>query len=490
MPKIPTYESQQNIRPTTAAPMMNEAVAATQPMIDLSNTINSVVQQMSDANDVMQATNAKASQALTVLEIENEASMDTGLQEDKNGKVTFKDNSALYAKRILDAEKASLDNISNKQVANQLKADFNLKSQISSIKVASNFKEKQLLFNRSQVAVVLRDSLNGQFDPNATPEQKNKSKADNSLWKRAQILSGVMDEQEIKDEEEKVFKNVALSYAETDPTYALQMVEEYAKENEIDKVGLVNDIKSIASINAKKEDIAMLQLYQTNQKDFIDRESTMSFEEKLNSLNSGIEYGMDKDWAIQKRAALLSTNGIDAKTQTEYFYDIVKSINNASANYAINEDEKSSKEFLQATLKAQIKIEEGIAKGLLDEADRKFLYNRIYTKDAAKAEGDYDDDLAYATSYFEKTLPEKYVPDALRKYIAVTDTADPEQHDYENTVRIVSQNVMRSIDPTKSYNDFLDKDKNLIKVKVGSYRRNKKTNKIEVLNKDFQWIEK
>lgn len=154
MPTLPIYNAKQNVDTQAPAPLSsaqpylrNDATAAAKNADQITSTIADIGQKWSDANDVMQYTDAKAKHAVALASIESQAAADPDPK-----------NADKYMQMLGDAKDTALSGISNQLVASKAGSEFNLDSQITGIKIQTNFRTKQLAINQVNVKTNL-DSL-------------------------------------------------------------------------------------------------------------------------------------------------------------------------------------------------------------------------------------------------------------------------------------------------------------------------------------------
>lgn len=140
MAVIPGYDSKQNINANIAEPTRNEADIPFKQQQQVMSTLQDVTQKWSDANDVMQYTEAKAKYEVAASDIQARAAADPN----------FKD-SAKYFAELDKAKSLNLSGINNKQVVEKAALEFDYGNQIAKIKIGSQAKEKQLEYNKVMV---------------------------------------------------------------------------------------------------------------------------------------------------------------------------------------------------------------------------------------------------------------------------------------------------------------------------------------------------
>lgn len=163
MPVFPTYDSKRNINATPASPILNEAAKPFQDNEKMITAATDIVQKWSDAHDVMQYTQKKAAGQVELAKIEAEASVSNDFS---------KENVKSFQDRIAKVKQNMLVGIDNAAVANKLAMELDLDTQISSIKVASGFRKKEIDFGKldlqSAVDGLVQKKLNS---PAGSPEE-------------------------------------------------------------------------------------------------------------------------------------------------------------------------------------------------------------------------------------------------------------------------------------------------------------------------------
>lgn len=200
MPELPIVTQKQNIVAKTPAPLQtsadvdirNDASAPFKDIQGVTDTIGKVAQVWSNANDVMQATDARSKHGLAIADIQARAERDPNFN-----------NTQKYHDELTKAKNESLANIGNQQVAQKLGAEFNYDSGIASIKIADNMKQKNIVWGQvnakneidrlmqqklaapmnSQQSIVIQDKIDATIHDNVTtgvlsPQQAQKMMTD------------------------------------------------------------------------------------------------------------------------------------------------------------------------------------------------------------------------------------------------------------------------------------------------------------------------
>lgn len=141
MPQLPGTEQRQQVNPTNQ-PLIPQGTSQ-QPFKDnalVLNTLGEAAQQWSDANDVMQYTDAKAKHQVAIAQIEQKASMDPNFK-----------NTLEYQKQIELANKTAVEGIDNQLVASKAASEFEASGGVALVKIGADFRKKQLDYNKVQV---------------------------------------------------------------------------------------------------------------------------------------------------------------------------------------------------------------------------------------------------------------------------------------------------------------------------------------------------
>jgi hypothetical protein len=252
---------------------------------------------------------------------------------------------------------------------------------------------------------------------------------------------------------------------------------------------LISEIKSIAQIKSKEEDIEVLKTQYEAKEDFINNEDQRSLQENLQILEEGETLNtLNKDWVEHKRAAMLSPLGIGNTTQNAYYNEVLDKINEAQVSYEFYDDQKSAEEYFKTLQDAEISIEVGRKNGLLDAAAAKVLYSRIHTKRSKEAQLELGDSLDRAIKYFRKEIKDKDDQDAaIKEYTYRMSDKEKKDLNADKVLETIKGNYLKSKDP--SYN--AERFKNIANVRlitVGSTIINPLTMEQKILDKSGQWV--
>jgi hypothetical protein len=191
MPQLPVYNSNRNIQPTTGQPLRNESAASFEAQNNLLKTATGIAQKWSDANDVMQYTEAKANYEVATTDIQARAATDPN----------YKDSSK-YFKELDDAKKNNLGLIANQEVANKAALEFDMGNRIAQIKIGADFQQKQIKVNKFNTEQLV-SGLQSKALAAPTPESANQYNMQIKQVLDANIASGVLS----LDEADKLLKN-------------------------------------------------------------------------------------------------------------------------------------------------------------------------------------------------------------------------------------------------------------------------------------------
>jgi len=200
VPTLPTYNAQRNITSTQSAPFRNEVDQNFSNQQKIIGTMADIAQKWSDANDVMQVTDAKAKYETAALDIQNRAFSDPDFN-----------NAGKYVKELEDAKKNSLKGISNQQVSYGLGAEIDHSNQLTALKIKHDAGKKQIEYNKVQLGTNL-DILQSKKLSAVTPAEGMQYQAQIGELINAQLKSGVITPQEaqkyLSDSTKKAYENL------------------------------------------------------------------------------------------------------------------------------------------------------------------------------------------------------------------------------------------------------------------------------------------
>jgi len=199
-PRIPTYDSQKNFTAQTQQPLRDEVKQSFQDQQKVFGTMQDIVQKWSDANDVMQYTEAKAKYETKTADILSRSTVDPD----------YKDT-AKYYKELEDARIDSTKGISNNQVKNKLMIEMGYGNQMTAIKIDTISKKKQIDHNQYVLDEAL-DAMAKKLIEASTPTEAIQISTEIDDLITYNVKSGVISEAEGKKKREQIEK-AAVQYA-------------------------------------------------------------------------------------------------------------------------------------------------------------------------------------------------------------------------------------------------------------------------------------
>lgn len=183
-PVLPQYNSKGNIQPIQAAPFREEAAQNASNQNQVIGTLTNIAQKWSDANDVMQATEAKTKYETATADIQARAAADPDFK-----------NTPKYFKELEKVRDESLTGVANQAVAGQLRMDFERGNAMAAIKIGTDAQAKQMMANKVNVAQSL-DLLQQKQLSAATDVERKQIEGEIKGLINAQVASGVLNYQE------------------------------------------------------------------------------------------------------------------------------------------------------------------------------------------------------------------------------------------------------------------------------------------------------
>lgn len=409
MGKLPGYDSQAGMTTQvgTAKRDLNAEAQGGRDIANLGKAVQQVNQVWQEAKDFKET-------------LQSQGILDSGQRE------IFKraqedpdyENSALYHDDLAKVREASLGAFSSNRAKMRFMPTANNQTAAADIKIDGVFRSKLIDHTKADIIQSNKDNHADYIAGDLAAKEKQ------ALVVSTAFEKGFVTETFVVNEGIKLAQwdyDRAIADAQKDPFKTLANIDQYdiisGKKDD-----LVREIKQIAEMTVKVQEVAVLQTQAANQSQFQkDLDAGMNISESLDRLDDGLERNtMDKDWVKSKRAAILSAKGIDAEMQVDYFYDVVKKINRANAQYTAYKSSKNAKIYIKENNESLIMINEGRASGKLDKASEKLLLARTFTKDIAAAEQDAGKNLILATEHFEATLNQEEVPYAIVEYLKET----------------------------------------------------------------------
>jgi len=404
MAKLPGYDSSRQMDTSAPAVMRDMAVEQT-----MGKNIQTLGKAARDISKVWQAAEDSAQK------LSSQNKLDEGQREifARAGKDIDYKNSAQYHEDLDTLNRESLEGFTNNEAAAEFSITSNNQTSAAKIKIDGVFREKLLDWKNANVIRSGKGNHTEYIEGDLGAIEKQRKVIEDALPE-----AGFEVTEKRLQELEKWDYDRAIHDAQNGKLLPLDQYQIQPGK----KDDLAREIKQIAEIRVKLNDVAVLEKQATNQKKFVeDQTAGMSLEESLDRLDTALETkSMDKTWAETRRASILSAAGVDAEMQADYFYEIVQKINRANAKYKIKKSSKNAKDYIRESNEALIMINEGRADGRIDLKSEGLLNTRIYTKDVAEAEQDAGKKLIAATEYFEATLTPDEVPLAIVDYFERT----------------------------------------------------------------------
>jgi len=453
MPQMPHYEAQRNITAREAAPRLQEAGRYAQIGEGVSKTISDLAQKMSDANDVMQYTQAKAIYEKEAAQIMSEASADTGITVDESGNTIFSDNSKIYKDRLEELKARVMDPITNQAVAGKAGMEFDMDNGLNMVKINADFKQKQLELNEVNVHDTLSGLVKKRINA-STDGEKAKVQMEIDDLLALNIASGVLDPDKARVLLMDATKTGIMYEIYSDPSTTEESSEildkledpkgEYAKRlDPDDRLSLINkskqrieDNKATIKKAVENTEVYSLDTMLTNQQSFDKEINNMDVGSAIAELDRGMDAGeYDAGWAKSRKKAILSRAGIDEAARNEFEANILMKINGIETAFSVTkvggkkrDKVKDAKDYLKGINEIEIEINNALASGHTTEATAQSLRKKIYTNKTAEAtkkvsgafSWGYTESDAY-NNIFKKQLSTADAYLAVRQYFNETD---------------------------------------------------------------------
>lgn len=249
MPTLPVYNAQNNIRPTTGEPLRNEAGAPFEMAREVVSTMQTVAQKWSDANDVMQYTEAKAKYELAVADIEMRANADPDFRKAPD-----------YLAELAKAKETALSTVTSPQVTNKASFEFDYGNQLSGMKIGGQFRKKQMVNNLANLSTAMA-SLQAKRFTTDNPNERNATELEIDRLRASNLYSGLVSKSEMDEIDGKaLFKAVESAvYANPD----ISLVKLNKEDFGLDPKSHNKLITEAQQIIKKREDLAEWQKNQT-----------------------------------------------------------------------------------------------------------------------------------------------------------------------------------------------------------------------------------
>lgn len=350
MPTLPTINAQRNVTAQTAEPLRNEVEQKFAPQNAIIKTVTDMTQKWSDANDVMQYTDAKAKYEVSVADINSRAVADP----------QFK-NSPKYIKELQDAKSKSVEEIANVEVRNKTSVELNYSNQVNAIKIESQFKQKQLKYNQAQV----QTNLNALVLKRTRVSDSEKQSIDMEIAKirDLQLSTGTMSQLEMDKAINDAKESAAVEgiFNNTDATIA-----ELKDEN-----GMYASIPTEKRMSL----IEKGQNYKTRQKkEFEEVQKDIMFENEAQIATELARGGIVSPYAVieKVRAGSISSDFAESVMESMTSYDAVNAKTNTEEFSKLTKQifMKAEREDTQAVIKSILK---GGGNGKLSQDDLSIL---------------------------------------------------------------------------------------------------------------------
>jgi len=475
MAKLPGYDSQQGLttQPGSVQRDINAEAQAGRNIQNIGKAAQDIASVWQGAKDFTETLKGQNTLDNGQNEIFKKAQLDPDY-----------DNSAVYHEDLARVRDSSLEGFSSNLARQRFQVTAQNQSAAASIKIDGLFRSKLVDHGKAEIVRSHEKNHAAYIAGDITAKDKQSEVVANGFEK------GFVNAVFVANEDIKFLDweyDRAIYDAEKDPFTTLENIDSYdvpaGKKDD-----LVREIKQIAEIQVKKEDIAVLQTQSQTKKQYLETSDNRSLSDNLKLLEKGLEFKtMNKDWAESRRAALLSPLGIGAGTQNAYLAEVTELINEAEAAYGFHDDEKAATEYYKALEDAEVAVQVGIKNGLLSQTAAKKLNSMIYNKTGAGARNDVDSGLDRAISYFKEEIEGKDAQDAaIREYVyRVADK--PGEMDMDRVLDSIRVGYLKKKDPSFKEADYKSmRDVRLIN--VGDTVINPLTLEQKILDKNGKWI--
>lgn len=360
MPDLPIHTSTAKLQPQLAAPLKQGE--ATQPFKDdqqILSTVTGAAEKWSQANDVMQYTEAKAQHGIALTELQNKAANDPNYK-----------NADVYKKELAKINQSATAGISNQQVAAKAHAEFQYDSQIADIKINANFKEKQLVANKDNV----QTNLNMLYQKRTGVSESEQALIDEKITAliHDQLATGTMSEHDMA----KVVQGAQISgamqgiFANPNGTIAALQDENgvYKSLPVQTRIKLINSAQDYKKRQEKQASELQKEATFNNETDIVlgisSNGNLPSASDMANMVRAGT---MDADFAESALKAITSPDPIDARTDGEEFSklttEIMKANNKEQMREAVKKILKGGGDGKISKPDMQILVQSAIAQG-------------------------------------------------------------------------------------------------------------------------------
>lgn len=325
-PSIPTYNAQRNIQARTAAPFRQEASQPFEDQQKVLGVMQGIAQDMSHANDVMQANEARSKYGVRATEIQMRAQADPDYK-----------NSDKYIKELEKAKTESLMGINNQEVANQIRSELDYDRAVTGLKINHNFQSKQREANKYD----LQQNVQREYNTIATtnhPNEKIQASANIDKYINESLSSGVITQEDADKIRRGSEINSIQNLMYLDPQKAVDQINE-ANLSPEEKGKLTEEAKSIQK---KNEEYADWQLQQ------IQKQATIDLSDAL--YNNNLTPQMVRD--MQQKGIIDSDTAAIFDSIALNKADFPEPPSTAQPNYFIRllEDSMGDKKQIQRTM--------------------------------------------------------------------------------------------------------------------------------------------
>lgn len=319
MPDLPVHQSSANISANPIAPFrQGEAAQTAKDDQGVLSTLSDVGQKWSNANDVMQYTEAKAQHGIALEQIQNKAALDPNYK-----------NADQYKKDLASINQNATAGIDNQEVAGKANAEFKYDTAIADIKITDNFRQKQLVANQDNT----QTTLNMLYQKRAGVSPSEQGLVDDKITALVhdQLATGTMSEHDMN----KIIQSAQISgamqgvFSNTDATIAALKDENgpYKSLPIQTRMKLVASGEDFQKRQAKQASEIQKQVTFDNESNLVlniaSNGNIPSASDMANMVRAGT---MDSDFAESALKAVTSPDAIDARTDGEEFSKLTTAI--------------------------------------------------------------------------------------------------------------------------------------------------------------------
>lgn len=329
MPSLPIYESRQNLQPQVAAPLRDEASQDFENQQKINTTLQGIRQQWSQANDVMQYTEATAKFGAKLYDIESRAYSDPDFRDPER-----------YFEEISKAKEESLSVVKNQRNAALLGYKFDQDGLATKLKISNDFNDKKEIYNKQ----MLQDNLSILFEKSLTAMSEAESL---NYRKEAEFLvnQNLSNYTISRDEAEKYVTDARTKAVEgmvySAPDVAIQKLNQ--NDYGLDAKSKNKYIEEANSVIKKNIEIAQWRINQTQTKATIELSDALS----AGTLTPVMVRDMQQKGLIDSETAAIFDSIALKKT-----YEIPESTSLAQPDYFLRliEDSMGRKDKIQKVM--------------------------------------------------------------------------------------------------------------------------------------------